>query len=138
MKGARKLMGPALLACALGCETSDVGTDCPMDDLNAGTEEAPTSSPEVVEINTLFPCASLTCVSTDGRAAYCSRECRRDSNCPPAFNCEQVISTGPLSDRSYCIWRNCKVDFECGDVNTYACERDETSTTQEGKCTFKE
>ena len=119
---------------ALACTDDDIGADCELDDLNASTEETPTSDPAVVEINTQFPCESLTCVSTDGRSGYCSRECRSDTNCPSAFSCEQVTDLGLFSDRTFCVWRSCRVDFECGDVNRYECRIDEGET--EGVCDF--
>ncbi|MEL6340519.1 MAG: hypothetical protein AAFP04_14430 [Myxococcota bacterium] len=125
-----------LMLAAAACSDTDVGTECPIDDLNAATEDTPGSNPEVVEVNTLFPCESLTCVSTDGRSGYCSRECRSDANCPSAFTCAQVVSIGPFSDREYCVWRRCQVDFECGDVETYAC-RDEPGSTL-GRCDFSQ
>ncbi|MEO1171576.1 MAG: hypothetical protein AAFX94_05930 [Myxococcota bacterium] len=119
-----------LVLTASACSEDDIGTECPIDDLDASEEETPTSNPEVVEVNTQFPCESLTCVSTDGRTGYCSRECRTDANCPSAFTCEQVSPIGPFSDRTYCVWRSCRVDFECGDVNRYSCRFEDDGGTE--------
>lgn len=118
----------AVLACvvtvgASACsDSSDVGNDCPME---APSSDAATSDgsqyPSIVEINTEFPCDSLTCVNTNGRHSYCSRECATDGNCPSAFECATVTAVGPLADRKYCVWRACRAQLECGDVSKYDC-----------------
>lgn len=108
---------------ATGCETTDLGNDCPMEVPEIETAAGPSSVdyPSVVEVNTLFPCDSLTCVSAQGREPYCSRECVRDSNCPTAFECLEVTALEPFEDRRYCVWRACRVALECGDPETYDC-----------------
>jgi hypothetical protein len=113
----------ALLLVLPGCaEDSDVGQACPMQvpEVDEVTQGA-TSFPAVVEINTEFPCDSLTCASASGRPAYCTKECRSDRGCPTAFACRVVTTAGPLADRKYCVWRSCRAPLECGDVAEYDC-----------------
>lgn len=103
-------------------DDDDVGNDCPMQaPPSTGGNETGSAYPRDVEINTVFPCDSLTCVNTDGRPSYCSRECQTDTGCPAAFQCEEVISIGPLAGRKYCVWRGCRAQLECGDVKKYDC-----------------
>ena len=117
----------AVTACA---DKSDVGNACPM---SGASEEASGSAaavnyPTVVEVNALFPCASLTCVATMGRSPYCTAECRDDSMCPDAFECRVVVSkdsdlenSAGFSGRQYCVWRGCSMRLECGDPARYDC-----------------
>jgi hypothetical protein len=128
------LIGYLVLCAPWACLPEDLGTPCPdMDDL-AATGEANVTGiyPEVVEIKTTFPCDALTCVSTGQAQAFCSRECRNDAGCPAAFECRQVGTFGPLSHKKYCVWRECTVPTECGDVSRYECLLSET--TGVGRC----
>ncbi len=112
-----------LIVLTAACEANDLGTACPME-VPEIAENASANSvdfPSVVEVNTRFPCDSLTCVSTRGRDGYCSRECIGDSNCPAAFECLRVTELPPFEERSYCVWRACRVALECGDPETYDC-----------------
>ncbi len=121
-----RLFAIGLLCSALvgvsACNDDDVGKDCPMEapPSNNGTATG-SQFPADVEINTEFPCDSLTCVNTDGRHSYCSRECDADVNCPSAFQCSVVMDIGPLAGRKYCVWRGCRAQLECGDVAKYDC-----------------
>ncbi|MBI3180471.1 MAG: hypothetical protein HYZ27_12470 [Deltaproteobacteria bacterium] len=131
----RALAAVALVAAA--CETDDVGKPCPA--LEIPTEAAASNGgdvmvaqgSEVVEYNTDFPCRDIVCVATPGRGAYCSRECATDGNCPSAFACEVVMDFGPFAGRTYCVWRPCTDDADCGDANTYTCEEVPELTLEE-------
>jgi hypothetical protein len=114
----------AMMAAVLtGCATDDdVGELCPMQAPSSTVgNETGSQYPRDVEINTDFPCDSLTCVNTDGRPSYCSRECQSDTGCPSAFLCQEVIAIGPLAGRKYCVWRGCRAQLECGDVKKFDC-----------------
>jgi hypothetical protein len=117
------------------CTTDDIGKECVgMNVPNPGgsTSEGDiirAQGSEIIEYNTNFPCDDIVCVATIGSGGYCSRECASDDNCPPAFRCRSVMADGvladrnPLSDRKYCVWRECSVDQDCGDPWTLACKQ---------------
>lgn len=109
-----------------------------MDDLDADIQDPSQQNayPEVVEIDATFPCDHLVCVSANGSPAYCSKECRSDTGCPRAFECRPVSLAGGFADRTFCVWRTCRVAFECGDLDLYVCARREGEDT--GVCGLKE
>jgi hypothetical protein len=124
---------------AAGCETNDVGKTCGCDpkavDTAAECMSIPTQNgattegdvvraqgSEAVEYNTAFPCSDIVCVATLGTTPYCSRECVSDHNCPVAFQCRTVMDYGPFAARKYCVWRECRLDPDCGDPWTIACK----------------
>lgn len=119
----RLSLGFLILPALVACENDDLGTFCPMEvtPIEQPTDPLDVSFPSVVEVNTRFPCDALVCVSTLGREPYCSRECVSDSNCPSAFVCETVTELEPFAERSYCVWRPCTVQLECGDTSRYDC-----------------
>ncbi len=127
----------AWLWVAAACETDDVGKPCP--GLVIPTEATASNEGDVmvaqgsrvVEYNTDFPCRDIVCVATPGRDAYCSRECAGAGNCPSAFACEVVTDYGPFAERTYCVWRECADDGDCGDPNTYTCEEVPELTLEE-------
>lgn len=113
-----------VVAFVSGCNDDDVGTSCPQMQVPSGDNSASTSGsqyPADVEVNTEFPCDSLTCVVSSGREPYCSRECVSDVNCPSAFTCSVLSTIGPLANRKFCVWRGCRAQLECGDVSKYDC-----------------
>jgi hypothetical protein len=129
---------PFLLAFA-ACGEENLGKSCPMDDLGADIHDPSQQNayPEVVEIDARFVnCDHLVCVSTSGSPAYCSKECRTDAGCPKAFECRAVSLAGNFADRQFCVWRACRVAFECGDLDRYTCERPDGEDT--GVCGLKE
>jgi hypothetical protein len=124
--------GPCLLCLALAlltaCETNDIGQECTgmtIPTQNGATSEGDVlraQGSEAVEYNTTFPCSDIVCVATLGTKPYCSKECVADVNCPVAFQCRTVMDYGPFATRSYCVWRECKRDQDCGDPWTIACK----------------
>jgi len=121
--------------------SDDVGDACPMEVPPPTTDNTGiTNYPAVYEVNTEFPCDSLTCASTDGRDAYCTRACSTDGNCPTAFTCSNILSVNPNNESEsvktkFCVWRGCRAQLECGDVSKYDCiEGDYGPTSPPGLC----
>lgn len=112
-----------------GCRNDDIGNSCPemkVPDKGGATEEGDVlraQGSEIVEYNAIFPCESAICVATLGRGAYCSSECSRDSQCPEAFGCRAVMDVGPFAGKTYCTWKECKTDDDCGDRDRFMCTR---------------
>jgi hypothetical protein len=136
----------ALLACAIGCETHDLGSPCPAmaipfqpaEELDGGVQWA--KGPEVVEFDVEFPCEDPVCVITLGHTPYCSRECATDANCPNGFQCRTVMDLGPFQGMRFCVWKTCAAPSDCGDPWVLGCERvPELSLQQETKvCRYHE
>jgi hypothetical protein len=118
-----------VLGGVLACQKDDIGIPCVGMNLpNAGgsTSEGDViraEGPEIVEYNVNFPCDGVVCVATIGSGGYCSKECTEDRECPQAFVCRTVQDYGPLADRKYCVWRQCKTDADCGDPWTMTCKQ---------------
>jgi hypothetical protein len=47
-----------------------------------------------------------------------------------------VSIAGAFAERSFCVWRSCRVAFECGDLDQYTCARLEGEDT--GVCALEE
>jgi len=111
-----------------GCETTDVGKACT--GMKVPYPGGATSSGDVinafgsqiVEYNASLPCESGICVATIGNGGYCSRMCSHDSDCPQAMQCAEVMTQGPFANNTYCIWRQCQTDADCGDPWTIGCK----------------
>lgn len=101
------------------CAESDIGRCCTVLPGRVGVVEVPMPTKDdsgqwqnTAATNPAFDCEELTCVSYEGSAAYCSRECEFDASCPEGFTCQQVIksSSGPgEGPKSYCV----KVGLMC-------------------------
>jgi hypothetical protein len=115
----------ALMMMGLGCETHDIGKPCynmiSLDPPKAGGTRLETQ--EVVEQNVEFPCNDMICVSTDGRAGYCSRKCREDAGCPAGFECRQVQQIGEFAGDKLCVWKRCERPKDCGSRDEFKCCR---------------
>ena len=124
----RRLPMLLLVALAAGaCEDNDIGEVCKgmviPNDGGASSEGdvMRAEGSEIVEYNTEFPCESTVCVATLARGGYCSRECRKDANCPSAFTCRVIMDMGPFAEETFCAWRECEFSEDCGDIDKYAC-----------------
>ncbi len=108
-RGARAARSPwpaALAALALaavlgavGCQKDDVGTCCkvlPGSDQNLIPRPDPENPAlDLIKLDPAFDCSGLTCVSYQGSAAYCTRECTEVADCPEGFDCRSVLQSDP-------------------------------------------
>lgn len=111
------------------CETNDIGQPCPnMEVPNPGSATtdgnvARTEGSEIVEYNVKFPCESIVCVASVGKGAYCSKECTSSGECPGGFECRAVMDYGPFTNETFCVWRECTKDTDCGDPWVMGCKK---------------
>lgn len=49
----------------------------------------------IIRLDPAFDCSGLTCVSYQGSAAFCTRECRTERDCPDGFDCRTVLLSDP-------------------------------------------
>jgi hypothetical protein len=124
---------------AAACDDSDVGDEC--SGMDVPVESGATSEgdiqraqgSEIVEYDATFPCSSAVCVASLGRGAFCSSECRTDDHCPQPFACRTILTeldptslpeeVGAMLEQTYCVWRECVSDDDCGDRATYVCAK---------------
>jgi hypothetical protein len=115
---------------AVGCDSTDVGKPCPgMDVPNTGTSTTQgdvviAQGAQIVEYSAAFPCDSGICVATIGAnpPGYCSALCTSDKDFPRAMGCAPVMTQGPFANNTYCVWRRCQTDADCGDPWTIDCK----------------
>ncbi len=112
-----------------GCDDTDIGQDCPELEAVEGPSGGggQTVTQEVVAVDPRFPCDDLICIATNGIAGYCSKKCRSDVSCPPAFECRTVQPIGEFANDQFCAWKACSSDDDCGDADTYCCREDNGS-----------
>jgi len=120
-RSAARAIALAVLVWGVGaaCAESDVGRCCKVLAGREGEVMVPMPTMDdngqwqnTAATNPAFDCEELTCVSYEGSATYCTRECEFDASCPEGFTCAQVIksSSGPgQGPKSYCV----KVGIMC-------------------------
>lgn len=129
-----------LLASLSGCNSSDIGSDCPQllgDSQAVSTSDDPTITvtQNVVGIGLAYEnCASLICIAAQGKSGYCSDKCLDDSACPAGFSCQIVQDVGSFAGQKFCAWKRCQSRSDCGAEKDFCCTQVAGTTDSE---TFK-
>jgi hypothetical protein len=135
--------GIGLAVMLLACQQNDIGAPCPQllggaPAVVVGDDPTVTYSENVIATGGDFePCASLTCVATQGRDGYCSTPCVDDAGCPSGFSCSVVQAIGPYAGQTFCTWKTCRTRADCGGKH-FCCEQvtQTADTPQFKQCAF--
>ena len=57
------------------------------------------------------PCEKGFCLSSSGE----SQKVACVNDCPQGFSCRTVMNVEPFKDRTFCVWKECEKDSDCGD-----------------------
>ena len=93
----------AFTATTTGCLEDDVGTCCEAldEEREALIPVAPDPDPvtgqvaNVIRQDPGFDCSGLTCTAFEGSAAFCTRQCEDDEDCPEGMSCRAVLESDP-------------------------------------------
>jgi len=114
-----------------GCQTEDTGRCCQVLLSDASSAIPAPEFPgdggiprNLVGQHPAFDCESLTCVSWEGSAPFCTRKCNSGRPCPQGFECRAILESDPgmgagiRPGDTFCVRRNCESDIDCPEAMT--------------------